>query len=46
MVLLLTSLLLLLVGVPSVAGLPSDVDVCDVSIVPAAANPTVHNFLQ
>ncbi len=33
-------------GVPAVAGLPSAVDVCDVYIVPAAANPTVSNNLQ
>jgi hypothetical protein len=33
-------------GIPDVAALPSAVNVCDVSIVPAAANSTVANVLQ
>ncbi len=33
-------------GVPAVVGLPAAVDVCDVSMVSAAANPTVANVLQ
>ncbi len=45
-VLLLASLMLLLAGIPAVAGLPSAVDVCDVSIVSAGAKPAVNNFLQ
>ncbi len=33
-------------GVPAVVGLPAAVDVCDVSMVSAAANPAVANVLQ
>ncbi len=33
-------------GVPAIAGLPSAIGVWDVSIVSAAANPTVDNVLQ